>query len=109
MVLAGEEGAQAFTILGACRAALEVRTHARMRRLRVGAGELELDVAVEPREALLAADLGLGRTEDASRRAIWAIGLLRAHVGFRSSYPSILRPRVATLARSLFRASCRVL
>ena len=48
---------QAVVVFRAGGAALEVGAHARDRRVGVGAGELELDVAVELLEALLAAEL----------------------------------------------------
>jgi hypothetical protein len=55
----GEEQ-QALVILIAGRAAVEMGPHARHPRLGVLAGELEVDVAVEFVEALLAAQLGFG-------------------------------------------------
>ena len=108
-VLAGKQSAQAFSILSTCGAALEVRPHAGKRRVGVGASEQQLDVAVEPLEAVLAADLRLGGSEDASQQAISVIGLVCAHVDFRASVAPRLMPWLAKLARSFLRASCRVL
>jgi hypothetical protein len=46
-------------LLAAGRATLEVRAQSRHSPIRIGTGELQLDVAVERREALVAADLRL--------------------------------------------------
>ena len=54
-------------ILLAGRAALEVGAHARHRRFGVGAGQRQLDVAVELLEALLAGQLGPGGPQDAAQ------------------------------------------
>ena len=51
------KGAEALVLLAAGRAALEVGAQSGNRRVGVVAGELELDVAVELVEALVAADL----------------------------------------------------
>ena len=51
-------------VLIAGRAAFEVRVHARDLLVRGGAGELELDVAVEFVEALLAGQLRTGWAEE---------------------------------------------
>src|SRR6266540_2489273 len=59
----GQERTQAVVLLAAGRAAVEVRAHPRDPSLRVAALELELDVFVEPLEALLAADVRTGRAE----------------------------------------------
>ena len=58
--LAADEGAQARVVLPAGRAAGQVRLHPGDGRIRVVAGELEIDVAVQLFEALLAADLRAG-------------------------------------------------
>jgi hypothetical protein len=54
---------EAFVVLVAGRAALEVRSHAGDARVGVAAGELELDVAVQVLEAFVARQLGARRTE----------------------------------------------
>ena len=106
-----EEGPEGVPVLRAGRAALEVRAQPGHGGVRVAAGELELDVAVELVEALLAADLGPGRAEQA--RASRRSGVVRwrrvmapsSRRGRRGS-----RPRAASeLPRSLRRASCSVL
>ena len=63
-MIAKQQLAQAIVILGAGRAAMQVRAHPGNRRVGVGvgAGELELDVAVELVEALLTGELGSGRS-----------------------------------------------
>jgi hypothetical protein len=50
-------------ILVAGGTALEVSAHAGQAGVGVLAGQLELDVLVEELEALLAADLGIGRSD----------------------------------------------
>ena len=66
-------------LLATRRASLEMRPQPGDRRVRVGARELELDVAVELLEAGLAADLGLCRPEQtARRRALVSIGPVTA-------------------------------
>ena len=80
-------------LLAAGGAALQVGAHAGERRVDVGARELELDVGVEPVEALLAADL-------------------RARPGPEQRASMIVRSisRIPSrCARSLRRASCSVL
>src|SRR5215207_1252961 len=54
-----DQGPQAAMVLSACWAALEVRAHARNRRIGVRPAQLKLEVAIELLEALLAADLWL--------------------------------------------------
>src|SRR4051812_35927956 len=61
----GYQRHEALVVLVAGRAALQVSAHARHRRVRVGAGQRELDVAVDLVEARLAGQLGLRRAEDA--------------------------------------------
>src|SRR5262245_60196598 len=99
--LAGRPGAQqlyeAVVLLAARRAAVEVRAHPGPRRLRVAAAELQLDVLVEPLEALVAADLGSIGSEQPVEQV---------HLGPPSPATS---PRSASRARSLRRASCNVL
>ena len=68
-----------------------MRVHPDDRGVRVLAGELELDVAVEVREALVAVQLGLGRPEQASEQVVHVV------------------PLSVTAPRSVRRASCRVL
>src|SRR5215207_9346485 len=64
-LIAADQCAQALVLLTAGRAAGEVCPQARDRGVGVGTLELELDVLVEPVEALVAADLGLCRPEHA--------------------------------------------
>src|SRR5579872_664167 len=68
--LAGEQRAEAHVILATGRAALEVRAHARNRRVGIAAVELELDVAIELLEALIAAELRACGTGEARDQAI---------------------------------------
>src|SRR5919197_280779 len=88
-LLAADERAQALVLLAAGRAAGEVGAQARDRRVGVLAGELELDVAVEVLEALVAADFGLCRPEEPAERLL-EIGSLHQFV---SSGNSMDRPR----------------
>src|SRR5688500_3474339 len=90
--LAAEERAQALVLLATRGAAVEMRAQPGDRGVRVGAGELELDVAVELVEARLAADLGLGRTEQPGDRLVQVCHVVSSR-----------------WARSLRRASCSVL
>jgi hypothetical protein len=54
-------------LLAAGRAPRQLRAEAGQRRIRVETGNLELDVAVELVEALVTADLGLGRESSDDR------------------------------------------
>jgi hypothetical protein len=67
-----DEGTEAEVLLVAGLAALEVRAHAGDQLVGAAAAlpELELDVAVELLEALLAAQLGAGRPEQASQGVV---------------------------------------
>jgi hypothetical protein len=56
--LCAQERGEAFAILVAGGAALEVSAHADHRGVGVAAGKLELDVSVEVLKALLARELG---------------------------------------------------
>ena len=85
-------------------ASLEMGAHAGDRRVGAGAGELELYVAVELLEALLAAELGPVRTQ---KRTQQPFVFVRRQ---RSSSPSSIAsatasPRSARRERSLWRAS----
>ena len=68
---------------------------------------VELDVAVELLEALLAGQLGPGGAEDAAQALQQVV--LGAHGEVPRSWRSGSRPRAARHERSRRRASCRVL
>ena len=59
-----EKGAQTRVVLRASRAALEVSAQARQELIRRLTGQLELYIAVELVETLIAAELGAGRTKE---------------------------------------------
>jgi hypothetical protein len=63
-LLGSHEGEEAFVVLVACRAALEMRAHARDPLLGGRSGELELNVVVELLAALLAGQLRARRAEE---------------------------------------------
>jgi hypothetical protein len=71
------ERAEAAVLLVAGLAALEMRAHARdqLVRARGALPELDLDIAVELVEALLAGELGLGGAEEASQDVVWSAGV----------------------------------
>ena len=74
-------------------------------RAEIWAVDVSLD-AVELIEALVAADLGAGRTQQAADH------LVRPSIGLGAHAPSLLassRPSASSRARSLRRASCSVL
>src|SRR5690349_20969200 len=95
-----EQRAQTFVLLRAGRTADEMGTQPRDEVVGGGARELELDVAVELREAFVAADLGLVAAEQALER--W-IEVAAGH-SVTSGYPA-----AATCSRSRLRASWRSL
>src|SRR3954454_19376959 len=98
-----DEGEQARVILCAGRAADEVRLHAGHSRLRISAGELELDEAIEVLEALLAAQLGTCRPED---RAQTGIDRVIRHLKLLTRRSRVARgARAACVVRR--EASCR--
>jgi hypothetical protein len=99
-VVSSYEGAEAAVLLVAGLAALEVRAHAgdKLVGARGAVLELDLDVAVELIEALLAGQLGLGGAQEASQDVVWSVGVL-GH-----AWPSACSRR-----RSLWRASWMVL
>src|SRR5215213_4111801 len=101
---ATDEGAQAVVLLAARRAPFEVRAQAGDGGVGIGAGDFELDVAVELVEADVAADLGAGRPEEPGKHVLRMLLL-----GHRSSKLSGPRPRSSRCLRSLRRASCKVL
>ena len=68
-ILMREQGEQALVVLGARRAAFQVRAHAGNRRVGARARQLELDVAVELVEAALAGHLRAVRPEEARQEA----------------------------------------
>ena len=63
LALGCDQGVQAVAILGTGRTALEMRLHARDLSISITAGELQLDVAVEVLEALVARQLRFCRSE----------------------------------------------
>src|SRR5690348_6381272 len=104
--LARDEVAQAGEVLGAGGAAVEVGAHPRHPGVGGLAGEAQLDVAVELLEALLAGQLrGVLAEHPAQQRVAFLVA--RHH----SSSPPVptRKPRVASAARRLRRASCRFL
>ena len=103
--IAADERAQALVLLAAGGAAVEMGAQARERGVGVLAGELELDVAVELVEAVVAADLGLAGPSSRPS-ACFEIG---SFVIVSSSQSSSARPRSSRCSRSLRRASCSVL
>jgi hypothetical protein len=80
VVVSSYEGAEAEVLLVAGPAALEVRAHAgdELIGARGTVLELDLDVAVELVEALLAGQLGVGGTQEAPQDVVWSVGV-RAH------------------------------
>src|SRR5262245_33022993 len=104
-LLAADERAQALVLLAAGRAAGEMSAQPRDRRVGVCAGELQLDVAVELLEALVAADLRLGRPEQPPERLLQ----LRSLRHVPSSSVSRESPSSSKCPLSFRRASCRVL
>src|SRR5205085_8136785 len=106
-LLAADERAQALVLLAARGAAVEVRAQPGHRGVRVLAGELELDVPVELREALVAAELGPGGAEQPSERLL-QVGPF-AHLVSSSSHVSSAVPESRRCLRSFWRASCSVL
>src|SRR4051812_32117322 len=91
--LGGHELVERVVVLAAGRAALEVLAHAGQARIGILARDLEIDVLVDQFEAVLAGHLGIARAEKA----------LDEFAGTRGI------GHVVTAARSLRRASCRVL
>ena len=79
-------------LLAAGRTTLEMRTESRNRGVRVGAGDLELDVTVEFREALVATELGPVGAEETTERLLdmWLIRQVRS-----SFVVPGIRPRAA--------------
>jgi hypothetical protein len=69
-LLAAHERAQALVLLATGGAAVQVGPQARDHGVGVAAGELQLDVAVELREALVAADLRSRRAEQPTQRPL---------------------------------------
>src|SRR5205085_6143186 len=105
-LLAGDESAQALVLLAACRATGEVRAKPGHAGIGVGSGELQLDVAIEVVEALVAAELGLALPQEPGQRLLE----IRAFHHVPSSFVgSIATPRRARCRRSFARASCSVL
>src|SRR6478736_9086649 len=101
----GDECEEAVVLLPAGRAALEMCAKPGDRRIRIGAGCLELDVAIELVEAGIATDLRLGRPEHA-REHVLHVAILHQS---SSHAPSTARPHSSRCPRSLRRASCSVL
>jgi hypothetical protein len=63
-VLLGREGQEALVVLGAGRAAFEVRAHAREALIGGRVGEFQFHVAVQVVEALLAGEFGTARSDE---------------------------------------------
>src|SRR5438552_11634138 len=95
-----EQSAQTFMLLRARGTADEVGAEAWDEFVGGGACELELDVVVEPREALVAADLRLAAAEQALES--------RIEFAARHSFTSG-NPALATCSRSRLRASWSIL
>src|SRR5215211_1622926 len=104
-LLAAHERAKALVLLAAGGAADKVGAQTGDRGVGVRTGELQLDVAVELLEALVAADLGLRRPEQPAQ-CLLQIGSL-GH--FVSSSVSRERPCSSRWDLSFRRASCSVL
>src|SRR3954453_2073420 len=104
--LLGDEIAQAGEVLGAGGAAVEVRAHAGDPRVGALACGRQLDVAVELLEALLAGQLRGAGAEDPAQDGVSFF--VRLHASSSPSVPT-RRPRSASAARRLRRASCRFL
>src|SRR5258705_2261496 len=102
-MVAADECAQALVILAARRATGQMRTQAGNSRVRIGSAELELDVAIELREALVTTDLALIRPEQSLEHLFWIESF--HHSSF--SFVSAIKPAAARCRRSLARASCR--
>lgn len=69
---------QAVVILEAGRAPVQVRTQPGNRRIGIGSGQFELDVAIERVKALLARDLWSDRPENASEALTIEVGAVHA-------------------------------
>src|SRR5215212_2589010 len=104
-LLAADERAQALVLVAAGGAAEQMGAQPGDRGVGVGTGELQLDVAVELLEALVAADFGLRRPEQPAQRLL-QIGSL-GH--FVSSSVFRDRPCSSRWDLSFRRASCSVL
>src|SRR5215218_6236737 len=102
----GDEITQAGEVFGAGGAAVEVRAHTGNPRVGRGTGERHLDVAVELLEALLAGQLRGGGAKDPAQDRIALV--VAFHPSSSLSAPT-WKPRAASAARSLRRASCRLL
>src|SRR5438552_16603801 len=101
---AAQEGSETGVVIVAGRASLEVRSHSWNRLVGIGAGQLQLDIAIQLLEALLAAELGPLRAKQGAQHLVV---LMPRHA---SSFPSsptslMLIPREARNARSFCRAS----
>src|SRR5919201_5725596 len=106
-LLPADERAQALVLLAAGGAAVEVGAQSGHDRVRVLAGELELDVLVELREALVAADLRRRGPEQPSERLLQIRPF--AHLPSLPSHASSASPDSSRCLRSFRRASCNVL
>src|SRR5204863_3007076 len=107
--LRADERGEAVVVLMARWAALEVRPHARDRRVRVSSGEPELDVSVEVLEALLAGQLRARRAQQSREQVgVWR-DVAAAHGVAPSRTASTASPSAASRALSLRRASGTVL
>jgi hypothetical protein len=70
------QGTQALVLLAAGGAAVQVGAQTRKSGVGIVSGNLEIDIAIELFEALVAADLGLGRAEQPSEHVL-EVGRLR--------------------------------
>ena len=102
-LVAADEGAQALVLLAARGAPCQVRAEPGDGGIDVGAGQLELDVAVELVEAGIAADLRLGWSEQTAECVV-EVGAF-AHVASSRSEPTE-SPHSSRCLRSFRRASC---
>src|SRR5262245_12093287 len=98
---------QALVLLAAGRAALEVRMQPGGGRVRICTCDLELDVLVEACEALVAADLGLSRPDEAPERLLQISAFV--HVSSSESHVWSANPESPRCLRSFRQASCNVL
>jgi len=92
-------------VIAAGWTACEVRARGRHRDVRADAGLFKLDVCIELIEALVASELSTGRAEHSPQLAAEITPRLFGH----GTLPIVPSPRSASVARSLRRASCKVL
>jgi hypothetical protein len=107
--LVTREKEQTFVVFLAGGAPAEMRSHARHLRLGVDTAELEVDVTIDLVEALLAAELGLGRSYEQRHNTVMIspVGWRHGVPAFRHAATSI--PLAASAVRSFRRASWSIL